>query len=104
MSNANSFSADRAHWEGSPLPCSVWARAQPWFPMWFAVVSIIYAGSILLFLGTAALILLTWTRRRYPHKSPSDLHYIGVSIILLASAGIGMFVASQIVVAFGYMG
>jgi len=54
--------------------------------------------------GTAALILLAWARRRYPDRSPSDLIYIAVSIILLVSAGIGMFVASQIVVALGYMG
>jgi predicted membrane metal-binding protein len=72
--------------------------------MIFAVVSIIYAGTVLFFVGTAALILLAWARRRYPDRSPSDLIYIAVSIILLVSAGIGMFVASQIVVALGYMG
>jgi len=38
------------------------------------------------------------------HKSPSDLHYIDVGIILLVSAGIGIVVASQIVVALGYAG
>jgi hypothetical protein len=63
--------------------------------MIFAVISIIYAGTVLFFLGTAALIVRAWTRRRYPHKSPSDLHYIIVGIILLVSAGIGILVASR---------
>jgi hypothetical protein len=72
--------------------------------MIFAVVSIIYAGTILFFLGTAALIMRAWTRRRYPHKSPSDLHYIVVGIVLLVSAGLGIMVALQIVEALGYMG
>jgi hypothetical protein len=72
--------------------------------MTFAVVSIIYAGTILFFLGTAALIMRVWTRRRYWHKSPSDLHYIVVGIVLLVSSGLGIAVASQIVVALGYLG
>jgi hypothetical protein len=72
--------------------------------MTFMVVSFIYAGTILLALGVAAWIARAWTRRRYQHKSPSDLHYIVVGIILLVSAGIGMLVASYIVVAIGYMG
>ena len=72
--------------------------------MIFAVVSIIYAGTILFFLGTAALIMRAWTRRRYPHKSPSDLHYIVVGMVLLVSAGLGIMVALQIVEALGYMG
>jgi hypothetical protein len=54
--------------------------------------------------GGSGLIARDWTRRRYQHKSPSDLHYIVVGIILLVSAGIGMLVASYIVVAIGYMG
>ena len=65
---------------------------------------VVYAGTILLALGVAAWIARAWTRRRYQHKSPSDLHYIVVGIILLVSAGIGMLVASYIVVAIGYMG
>jgi hypothetical protein len=69
--------------------------------MFSAVIAVIYAGTILFFLGTAALIVRAWTRRRYPHKSPSDLHYIVISIMLLVSAGIGIMVASQIVEAFG---
>jgi hypothetical protein len=56
--------------------------------MAFVVVSIIYAGTVLLYVGTAAWIVRAWTRRRYWHKSPSDLHYIAVGIILLVSAGI----------------
>ena len=72
--------------------------------MSFMIVSLIYAGTILLALGIAAWIARAWTRRRYRHKSPSDLHYIVVVIILLVSAGIGMLVASYIVVAIGYMG
>jgi len=40
----------------------------------------------------------------YWHKSPSDLHYIAVGIILLVSAGIGIVVASQIVVVLGCAG
>jgi hypothetical protein len=38
------------------------------------------------------------------HKGPSDLHYIVVGAALLASAGIGLVVASQIVVILGYAG
>jgi hypothetical protein len=72
--------------------------------MIFAIVTIIYVGTILFFLGTAALVVRAWTRRRYSHKTPSDLHYIVVSLIRLISAGIGIFVASQIVVALGYRG
>jgi len=64
----------------------------------------IYAGTVLLYVGTAAWIVRAWTRRRYRHKSPSDLHYIAASIILIVSAGIGVVVASQIVVALGYTG
>jgi len=64
--------------------------------MIFVVVSI-YAGAVLFCVGTTAWIVRAWTRRRYPHKSPSDLHYIVVSIVLLVSAGVGIMVASQIV-------
>jgi hypothetical protein len=67
----------------------------------FVVVSI-YAVGILLCVGTTAWILRAWTRRRYWYKSPSDLHYIAVGAALLVSAGIGILIASQIVVALGY--
>ena len=69
--------------------------------MIFAIISMIYAGTILFFVGTTALILLAWARRRYADRSHNDLIYVAVSIILLVSAGIGIFVASQIVVALG---
>jgi uncharacterized membrane protein HdeD (DUF308 family) len=71
--------------------------------MTFVVFSI-YAGAVLLCVGTTAWIVRAWTRRRYWHKSPSDLHYIAAGAALLASAGIGVFVASQIVLALGYTG
>jgi hypothetical protein len=72
--------------------------------MFFAVISMIYAGTILFFLGTAALIVRAWTRRRYSHKSPSDLHYIAAGAALLVGAGIGILIASQIVMVLGYAG
>jgi len=72
--------------------------------MTFVVVSIIYAGTVLLGVGTAAWIVRAWTRRRYWHKSPGELHYIAVGIILLMSTGIGIVIASQIVVVLGYAG
>jgi hypothetical protein len=69
----------------------------------FVVISI-YGGAVLFCVGTTARIVRAWTRRRYPHKSTSDLHYIVVGAALIASAGIGVVVASQIVVALGYAG
>jgi hypothetical protein len=71
--------------------------------MTFVVVSI-YVGAVVFFVGTTAWIVRAWTRRRYWHKSPSDLHYIVAAAALLASAGIGIVVASQIVLALGYTG
>jgi uncharacterized membrane protein YidH (DUF202 family) len=65
---------------------------------------IIYAGIVLLYVGTAAWIVRAWTRKRYRDKSPSDLHYIAVGIVLVVSAGLGALVASQIVVVLGYTG
>ena len=65
---------------------------------------IIYAGIVLLYVGTAAWIVRAWTRKRYRDKSPSDLHYIAVGIVLVVSAGLGVLVASQIVVVLGYTG
>jgi uncharacterized membrane protein YidH (DUF202 family) len=72
--------------------------------MTFWVRLIIYAGTVLLYVGTAAWIVRAWTRRRYRDKSPSDLHYIAVGIVLVVSAGLGVLVASQIVVVLGYTG
>jgi Mn2+/Fe2+ NRAMP family transporter len=68
------------------------------------VVALIYAGTILLCVGTTAWLLRAWTRRRYWHKSPSDLHYIVIGTALLLSAGIGVLVASQIVMVLGQTG
>jgi len=67
--------------------------------MSFVVVSI-YLAAVVFCVGTTAWILRAWTRRRYWHKSPSDLVVAGTALLL--SAGIGVAVASQIVVALGY--
>jgi hypothetical protein len=66
------------------------------------VVPLVYTGAVLSCVATVAWFLRAWTRRRYWHRSPSDLHYIIVGAALLASAGVGIAVASQIVVALGY--
>jgi hypothetical protein len=65
--------------------------------MTFWIRLIIYAGTVLLYVMIAAWIVRAWTRRRYRDKSPSDLHYIAVGIVLVVSAGLGVLVASQIV-------
>jgi len=57
---------------------------------------IIYAGTVLLYVGTAAWIVRAWC--------PSDLYYIAAGIVLVVSAGLGVLVASQIVVVLGYTG
>ena len=44
------------------------------------------------------------TRSPEPLSHPSDLHYIAVGIVLVVSAGLGVLVASQIVVVLGYTG
>jgi hypothetical protein len=43
----------------------------------------IYAGVVLLYVGTAAWIVRAWIRKRYRDKHPSDLHYIAVGIVLV---------------------
>jgi hypothetical protein len=68
------------------------------------VIVLIYAGVVLFCVATASGVVRAWTRRRYWHKGPSDLHYIVVGAALVASAGIGLVVASQIVVVLGYAG
>jgi hypothetical protein len=70
--------------------------------MTFWIRLTIYAGTVLLYVMTAAWIVRAWTRKRYRDKSPSDLHYIAVGIVLVVSAGLGVLVASQIVVVLGY--
>src|SRR5262249_29116768 len=64
--------------------------------MTFWVRLIIYAGTVLLYVMTAAWIVRAWPRRRYRDKSPSDLHSIAVVIVLVLSAGLGVLVASHI--------
>jgi hypothetical protein len=66
------------------------------------VVASIYAVAILFCVGITALIVRAWTQRRYPHKSPSDLHYIAAGAALLLGAWIGILIASQIVMVLGY--
>ena len=63
------------------------------------VVASIYAVTVLFCVGITAWIVRAWTRRRYWHKSPSDLHYIAAGAALLVGAGIGILIASQIVMA-----
>ena len=91
-------------WSPPALQCTI-CRAGSFGlrSMTFVVVSI-YAGAVLLYVGTAAWIVRAWTRKRYRDKSPSDLHYIAVGIVLVVSAGLGVLVASQIVVVLGYTG
>jgi hypothetical protein len=68
------------------------------------VIASIYAMAVLFCVGTTAWIVRAWTRRRYWDQSPSDLHYIAAGAALLVSAGIGILVASQIVMVLGYVG
>jgi hypothetical protein len=68
------------------------------------VVASIYAVAVLFCVVITALIVRAWTRRRYSHKSPSDLHYIAAGAALLVGAGIGIMIASQIVMALAYAG
>ena len=65
------------------------------------LAGVVYVVVVLFFVGTTAFIVRAWTRMRYWHKSPSDLHYIAAGSALLASAGAGVFAASQIVLALG---
>jgi hypothetical protein len=68
------------------------------------VVVLIYFGMVLLCVGLTAGIARAWIRRHQWHEGPSDLHYIVVGVALVVSAGIGLVLASQIVVALGYVG
>jgi hypothetical protein len=43
------------------------------------------ARAVVAHAGTTAWLLRAWNRRRYPHKSPSDLHYIVTGTALLLS-------------------
>jgi hypothetical protein len=66
------------------------------------VVASIYAVAVFFCVGTAAWVVQVWTRKRYLHKSPSDLHYIAAGSALLVGAGIGILIASQIVMLLSY--
>jgi hypothetical protein len=68
------------------------------------MVASIYALAVLFCVAIAACVVRAWTRRRYPHKNPSDLHYIAAGAALLVGAGLGILIASQIVIALGYAG
>jgi hypothetical protein len=88
-------------WPRLSLRCNISADSPGLRGMALVVVSI-YLAAVLFCVGTTAWILRAWTRRRYWHKSPSDLHYVVAATALLLSAGIGVALASQIVVALGY--
>lgn len=62
----------------------------------------IYATAILLCCGATAVLIRAWTRRRYWHKGPSDLHYIACSAALLVSAGAGALAGSFLVLMVGW--
>jgi len=96
-----SVSAGATAWPWLSLRCNISAGSLGLRGMALVVVSI-YLACVLFCVGTTALILRAWTRRRYWHKSPSDLHYVVAGTALLLSAGIGVAVASQIVLALGY--
>src|SRR5262245_53197685 len=89
------------HGRGFSLRCTIGRDSLGLRSMTLVVVSI-YLAAVLFCVGTTAWMLRAWTRRRYWHKSPSDLHYVVAGTALLLSAGIGVAVASQIVVALGY--
>ena len=88
-------------WSRLSLRCTIGRDSLGLRSMTLVVVSI-YLAAVLFCVGTTAWMLRAWTRRRYWHKSPSDLHYVVAGTALLLSAGIGVAVASQIVVALGY--
>ena len=96
-----SFLLDAAAWSRLSLRCNIRGDSPGLRGMALVVVSI-YLAAVLFCVGTTAWILRAWTRRRYWHKSPSDLHYVVAGTALLLSAGIGVALASQIVVALGY--
>jgi hypothetical protein len=67
------------------------------------VIASIYVAAVLVCVGGMAWLLRAWTRTRYRHEPPSDLQYLIASTALLMSAGIGVLVASQIVLAIGHL-
>jgi hypothetical protein len=71
--------------------------------MTFVAVAI-FAATVLVSVGTAGLLLAWWTRRRYAHKGPSDLHYVVCAGTLLGSASLGIWLAWTLLAALGYPG
>jgi len=67
------------------------------------LIASIYVAVVLVCVGVTAWLLQAWTRRRYQHKAPSDLQYLVAGAALLTSAGIGVVLASQIVIAIGHI-
>jgi hypothetical protein len=57
----------------------------------------IYAGAVFFCVGIAAEILRFWIRHQ-PH-GPTDAHYLVVALTLVLSAGFGVLLASNIVIA-----
>jgi hypothetical protein len=69
--------------------------------MAYVVVSI-YAVAVLFCVGATAWIMRAWAWRRHWHESQSDLLYVAAGSALLVGAGIGILIASQIVMELGY--
>src|SRR5262249_1323764 len=72
-------------WSRLSLRCTIGRDSLGLRSMTLVVVSI-YLAAVLFCVGTTAWILRAWTRRRYWHKSPSDLHYVVAGTALLLSA------------------
>jgi hypothetical protein len=68
------------------------------------VVIAIFAMTVLVAVGSVGLLLTWWTRKRYAHKGPSDLHYVVCAVSLLGSASGGIWLAWTILAALGYPG
>jgi hypothetical protein len=66
------------------------------------VVIAIYAGAVFFCVGIAAGILRMWIRRQ-PHGL-TDAHHLVVAVALVLSAAFGALLASNIVIALGYVG
>ena len=68
------------------------------------VVVAIFGMTVLASVVSAAALLTWWTRRRYAHKGPSDLHYVVCALALLTSASVGIWLAWTFLAALGYPG
>src|SRR5262249_57180765 len=87
-------------WSRLSLRCTIGRDSLGLRSMTLVVVSI-YLAAVLFCVGTTAWILRAWTRRRYWHKSPSDLHYVGAGTALVLSAGSGGGGRAQMALAIG---